>query len=136
VNDDMSPPPSSIPNGLTVQLYRGRVRPGRSALVDEWMAMLNDRLDEAVATTARERMGVEIVFRSREGEDEYLYWVVVRGEGRDVSTSHAPLDVDHLDYDRRCREPDWEVAQPALLLLPDPVRAAVLSWCRVPDDTG
>lgn len=126
--------PGSIPSELRVQLFRGRVRRGESAGVDEWMAMLNDRVDEAVATLDRERMGIELVFRSRDGEDEYLYWVVVRGDGDDVETSDTPLDVDHLAFDRRCREPGWEVAEPQLMLTPDSVRAALLAFCHVPDD--
>jgi len=96
--------------------------------------MLNRRLDEAVATLDRERMGIELVFRSREGDDEFLYWVVVRGDGADVATSTALLDADHRAYDERCREPGWEVAEAQLMLLPDSVRAAVLEFCDVADD--
>ena len=65
--------PASIPAGLVVQLSRGKVLPGASAEADRWMQMLNDRLDECVATLDRERMAIEIVFRLREGDDEYLY---------------------------------------------------------------
>jgi hypothetical protein len=117
-----------------VQLFRGRVRAGESDGVDEWMAMLNDRLDEAVTTLDRERTGLELVFRRHDGDDDYLYWVVVRGEGADVETSQAALDVDHLAYDRRCREPGWEVAEPQLMLAPGSVRAALLAFCQVADD--
>ena len=56
----------SIPDGLVLELSRGTVLPGASAEADRWMAMLNDRLDECVATLDRERMAVEIVFRLRE----------------------------------------------------------------------
>ena len=52
--------PRSIPDGLVLELSRGTVLPGGSAEADRWMAMLNDRLDECVATLDRERMAVEI----------------------------------------------------------------------------
>jgi Family of unknown function (DUF6176) len=120
--------PASIPEGLVVELSRGKVLPGASAEADRWMAMLNDRLDEAVATLDRERMAIEIVFRLKEGDDEYLYWVSVRGAhgaGLDLQT---PIDRDHEAQARRTKEPGWVEAEPQLLLLPDPVRRAVLEW--------
>jgi Family of unknown function (DUF6176) len=120
--------PASIPEGLVVELSRGKVLPGASAEADRWMAMLNDRLDEAVATLDRERMAIEIVFRLREGDDEYLYWVSVRGAhgaGLDLQT---PIDRDHEAQARRTKEPGWVEAEPQVLLLPDPVRRAVLAW--------
>src|ERR1700690_2071244 len=52
--------PLSIPDGLLVELARAKVIPGASAEADRWMAMLNDRLDECVATLDRERMAIEI----------------------------------------------------------------------------
>jgi hypothetical protein len=95
------------------------------------MDMLNDRLAEGVATLDRERMGIEIVFRQRDGDDEYLYWVIVRGDGESVETSQHQLDIDHLAYDALCRQPGWQTATPALLLLPGKVREAVLDVCQV-----
>ena len=53
----------SIPPGLVVELSRGKASPGASAEADRWMAMLNDRLAECVATLDRERMAIEIIFR-------------------------------------------------------------------------
>jgi hypothetical protein len=123
--------PSSIPVGLNVQLFRAKVINGQSSTVDEWMSMLNDRLDEGEATLERERMGVEIVFRQRDGDTEYLYWIVICGEGESVESSHHQLDIDHVAYDERCRERGWETAQPELLLLQAPVRRAVLDACQL-----
>ena len=97
------------------------------------MRMLNDRLEECVATLDRERMGIEIVFRQRDGDDEYLYWIVVRGEGDHAGSSTHALDVDHVAYDVRCRVPGWDTAKPELLLLPNQVRSAVLEFCHVSD---
>ena len=77
------------PRGLVLGLCRGTVLPGRSAEADRWMAMLNDRLDECVATLDRERMAVELVFRLREDGRDQLYWVTVKGTGGPGRTSRT-----------------------------------------------
>ena len=118
----------SIPEGLKVELSRAKVMPGASEEADRWMAMLNDRLDECVATLDRERMAIEIVFRLREGDDEYLYWVQVRGEHGAELDESLPIDRDHVAQGRKVKEPGWVEAEPQVLMLPDPVREAVLNW--------
>lgn len=120
--------PASIPDGLVLELSRGKVLPGAGAEADRWMAMLNDRLDECVATLDRERMAVELVFRLREDGEEYLYWVAVKGAGGAGPDPDNPLDRDHAAQARRSKHPGWVEAEPQLLLLPDPVRRAVLAW--------
>ena len=118
----------SIPAGLKVELSRAKVMPGASAEADKWMAMLDDRIDECVATLDRERMAIEIVFRLREGENDYLYWVQVRGEhGAELDLS-LPIDRDHDAQARKVKEPGWVEAEAQVLMLPDPVRKAVLDW--------
>ena len=126
----------SIPPGLVVELSRGKVLPGASAEADRWMAMLNDRLEECVATLDRERMAIEIIFRLKENGDDYLYWVSVHGaDGKGLDPGN-PLDQAHLEQAKRTKEPGWTEAEPQLLLLPDPVRDAVLSWAlRGPQPT-
>lgn len=120
--------PSSIPEGLVLELSRGTVLPGAGAEADRWMAMLNDRLDECVATLDRERMAVELVFRLREDGVDHLYWVAIKGAAGAGLDPDNPLDRDHEAQARRTKEPGWVEAEPQLLLLPDPVRRAVLSW--------
>jgi hypothetical protein len=130
-----SPRPASIPEGLVVELSRGKVLPGAGAEADRWMKMLDDRVDECVATLDRERMAIEIVFRLREGDEDYLYWVSVRGA--DGSTDLDPdiaIDRDHLAQAKRTKEPGWVEAEPQVLMLPDPVRQAVLDWALRPAD--
>ena len=125
-------PPSSIPAGLVVELSRGKVLPGASAEADRWMRMLNDRLDECVATLDRERMAIEIVFRLQEDGEDYLYWVSVHGaEGGGLDLGNA-IDRDHLEQAKRTKHPGWVEAEPQVLLLPDPVRRAVLEWALGP----
>lgn len=122
----MADMPSSIPPGLHVELSRRRVRAGASELVDEWMAMLNRRLDECVATLDRERMAVEVVFRQTSPDgSEWMYWMTIRGDGEPMLTSEHQLDHDHMEYGRRCLEGAWEELAPQLLLLPGAVAAAV-----------
>jgi len=101
------------------------------------MAMLNDRLDECVATLDRERMAIEIIFRLKENGEDYLFWVSVRGaDGLGLDPDNV-LDRDHVEQAKRTKEPGWTEAEPQLLLLPDPVRKAVLSWAlRGQDDPG
>jgi hypothetical protein len=118
--------PASIPEGLVVELSRGKVLQGASAEAGRWMAMLNDRLDEAVATLDRERMAIEIVFRLKTGDEEYLYWVSVRGAHGAGLDPEIPIDRDHEAQARRSKEPGWVEAEPQILLQPEPVREAVL----------
>lgn len=127
--------PVSIPGGLVVELSRGTVLPGASAEADRWMAMLNDRLDECVATLDRERMAVEIVFRLREGDTDHLYWVAIKGADGAGLDLENPIDRDHEAQARRTKTPGWVEAEPQVLLLPDPVRRAVLDWALRPGGT-
>jgi hypothetical protein len=123
------PRPASIPEGLVVELSRAKVLPGASQKADEWMAMLDDRADECVATLDRERMAVEIVFRLQEEGEDYLFWVAIRGDGgADLESSEHRIDHDHIAHARRTKRPGWVEAEPQVLLLPEPVRNAVLDW--------
>ncbi len=98
--------------------------------------MLNDRLAECVATLDRERMALEIIFRLKEDGDDYLYWVSVHGPDGVAFDPDNPLDQAHFAQAKRTKEPGWTEAELQLLLLPDPVRDAVLSWAlRGPQPT-
>ena len=128
-------PPHSIPEGLIVELSRAKVLPGASDEADRWMRMLDERVDECVATLDRERMAVEIVFRLREGGEDHLYWVAIRGEGgADLQSSTHQIDLDHQSHAARTKAPGWVEAEPQVLMLPEPVREAVLGWALRPGD--
>jgi hypothetical protein len=110
------------------------VLPGASHEADRWMTMLDERVDECVATLHRERMAVEIVFRLREDGQDYLYWLAIRGEGgAQLQSSTHLIDLDHEAQSRRTKEPGWVEADPQVLMLPDPVREAILAWALRPD---
>lgn len=129
----MNERPATIPVGLRVELSRAKVKPGQSVEADRWMRMLNDRADECVATLDRERMALEIVFRLREDGEEFLYWVSVFGPGGTGLDESIAIDRDHVDMGRRVKEPGWVEATPQFLLMPAPVRRAVLDWALRPD---
>jgi hypothetical protein len=124
----------TIPDGLHVELSRCRVIRGRSAEADRWMEMLNNRADECVATLDRERMAIEIIFRLTENGEDFLFWVSVYGAGGAGLDMGNPIDRDHAEFGRRVKEPGWVEAQAQLLLLPEPVRQAVLAWALRPED--
>ena len=127
----MSP---TIPPGLRVELLSAPVRPGMSEQADRWMRMLEDRAEECVATLDRERMAVEVVFRLRERDTDTLYWVCIRGpEGADLDEA-LPIDRDHARMSREVTVPGWTRAEPQVLLLPEPVRRAVLEWAFATED--
>lgn len=121
---------TGLPAGMTVELSRATVLPGRSEEADRWMAMLRERHAECVATLDRERMAVEVVFRSRADDGtDYLWWFSLRGsDGSTLEDSPFPIDADHEAQARRTKEPGWLEAEPQVVFLPAPVRAAVESW--------
>ena len=123
---------------MRVELTKYRVEPGKSERVDEWMRMLNDRIDECLATLPREKMYVETIFREKVGDEEFLYWFSVqREDGEDVRTSEHDLDVEHLKFARECLDPTYGPVDDSgqqrrgrdldlqLVLLPEHIRRAM-----------
>jgi hypothetical protein len=96
---------------------------------ERWMQMLNDRQDEAVQTLQRERVALEIVFRERDDDGDWLIWVMIQGEGgASIEDSPFEIDRDHAAFAACVKMPNRPEAEPQLLLLPEPVRDAVLRW--------
>lgn len=120
-------PPRSIPLGLQVQLGRARVRPDMEGETRGWMDMLNDRLDEATETLAREQTALELAFLETDQDgQQWIVWLQIQGEaGEAITTSPYAIDADHIAYAGRCKEPGWRLAEPQLLLAPEPVRHAL-----------
>lgn len=123
-----------IPEGWRVELSRARVKTGMSSEVDQWMRMLKERQQECVATLERDRMAVEMIFRERQDDEEFLYWVSVQGA---TATANAdaleesqltPIDRDHIAFSRRCKEPGWDEMELQMLLVPEPVLEAIKGW--------
>jgi hypothetical protein len=115
---------------MRVELTRFRVKPGKSARVDEWLAMLNSRMDEVKETLVREEMKLEVIFREMIDGEEYLYWFSVQGEtGEEVNTSPHPLDHDHIAFHKECIDHEYGArdAQPQVIMIPDEI-ATSLGW--------
>ena len=67
-------------------------------------------------------------FPLRENGEDYLFWVSVHGADGISFDPDSAIDRDHLEQAKRTKGPGWTEAEPQLLLLPGPVRDAVLSW--------
>ncbi|WP_250447903.1 DUF6176 family protein [Actinotalea sp. C106] len=121
--------PPTVPRGMRLELSRSRVVTGREAEFDEWMDMLTDRYDEAVATLRAERAVFEATFRHVESDGStWIYHLSLVGEnggGLDESNS---VDEAHAAYSRRVKEPGWEQLEPRFMLTPDHLRAAMTTW--------
>lgn len=120
--------PKSLPAGAEVSLTRHRIIPGREDEVAEWMAMLNEREDECVATLDGEHMALEAVFRLTDDSGDWLYWFQLHATAAGRITGDHAIDRDHLEYARRCKVPGHVAAEPQLLLMPAPVREAITTW--------
>jgi hypothetical protein len=121
---------------MLVELSRVRVKPGKSARVDEWLAMINERMDEVKQTLVREEMKVEVIFREIIGEDEFLYWFSVQGEaGESVNTSPFEVDQLHIAFHEECIDHDYGMrdAQPQVIMAPDAIAQAI-GWPNPPGD--
>ena len=121
---------------MLVELSRFRVKPGKSARVDEWLAMLTERMDEIKQTLVREEMKTEVIFREIIGGDEFLYWFSIQGEaGEHVRTSPFEVDRLHIAFHEECIDHDYGMrdAQPQVIMIPDAI-AASMGWTDPPAD--
>ncbi len=68
------------------------------------------------------------IFRERQGEDEYLYWYSVQGEGGlAVEDSHHEIDKQHLAFWEECIDSDTEPVdlQTAVSMIQEKVLASM-----------
>jgi hypothetical protein len=125
--------PSSVPTGLRLELARAKIKPGKTARADKWMAMLNDRYDECVATLPGERMAFEAIFRTTDADgQDWIYQLSLGGDGGTFDENSGTLDADHAAFSRECKEPGWELLSPELLLTPANVRHALIRASNPP----
>ncbi len=88
---------------LKVELSRFRVKKGKEKVVDEWLAFLNDNMEDTLLTLENEKMYVESIHRESIDGYDYLYWYCVQGEGgSDVHESRSYIDIKHLEYWKEC----------------------------------
>jgi hypothetical protein len=66
---------------MRLELLRARIHPGKESRADEWMRMLNDRVQECRDTLAPERMAFEAQFRHVDADGtQWLYHLSLYGE--------------------------------------------------------
>lgn len=88
---------------MNVELTRFLVKQGMSVKVDEWLAFLNEHMEDVLVTLDGEKMYVETIFREILDGKEYLYWYSVKGEGGiEVDDSTHWIDQKHLAYWDEC----------------------------------
>lgn len=125
------PMPSSVPDGLRLELSRAPIVEGREDEFDEWMAVLNDRYPEHEAALSNERQVFEATFKHREADGTlwmyHLSLMGVEGGGLDES---LPLDAMHTAYSRRVKEPGWEELTPTFMLTPQHIGEVMAHWGR------
>lgn len=93
----VSQPPAPL-RPVEVTLHRFDMQPGSEGKFREWIAFLQSRRREAVATLSREHTYVEAMFTAPD-EPRRLYWITVTGEGgAPVESSTSDLDRKHQDY--------------------------------------
>jgi uncharacterized protein DUF6176 len=115
---------------MKVELSRFRVKAGKSARADEWLKLLNDRVDECVQTLEREEMKLEIIFREMIEGSDYLYWVSIQGEGgQPVETSPFEIDQKYRAFFEECIDHDYgrRDGQPQVVMVPSAV-ARAMNW--------
>ena len=109
---------------LTVELPRFRVKEGKTAQVDEWMAFLNEHMEDTLLTLEGEKMYVETIFREVLDGREYLYWYSVQAEGDiDVEDSESYINKKHLEYWEECIDPSYGMVdlEPQVIMIPKPI---------------
>ncbi|MCW6653236.1 DUF6176 family protein [Aerococcaceae bacterium NML210727] len=113
---------------LQVELSRFRVLEGKTGKVDEWLAFLNEHMEDVLLTLDGEKMYVETIFREVWQGVEYLYWYSVRGEGgTEVEESESYIDKRHLEYWDECIDPDFGCVDLStqVVMIPHRIRQAM-----------
>lgn len=82
-------------------------------------------MDKVLLTLQDEKMYVETIFKESVGEDEYLYWYSIQGEGgTNVDDSDHEVDKKHLEYWYECiAESDGHKdMETKVVMIPDNIR--------------
>lgn len=126
-----NPMPSSVPEGLRLELSRSPIVPGKEAEFEEWMATLNDRYDEHEDGLSNERQVFEATFEHREADGTlWMYHVNLMGTESGGLDESRPLDALHAAYSRRVKTPGWEELTPKFMLTPQHISQVMTHWGR------
>ncbi len=103
------PMPSSVPEGLRLELSRAPIVAGKEDDFEEWMAALNERYDEHEDALSNERQVFEATFKHQEADGTlWMYHVSLMGTNGGGLDESLPLDALHAAYSRRVKQPGWE----------------------------
>ena len=90
--------------------------------------MLNDGAEECIATLDGEQMAIEAIFRIHGDDGDWLYWFQLHGGRAGTITGDHAIDRDHVAFSQECKVPGHVTSEPLVLLLPTPLREAVVRW--------
>lgn len=110
---------------MNIECTRFRVKEGKTEKVNEWLAFLNDHMEEVLVTLEGEKMYIETIFREFINEHEYLYWYSVQGKGgQDVEESKHWNDIKHLAYWEECIDTSYRAVdlQTEVVMISNQVR--------------
>lgn len=110
---------------MMIELTRFKVRKGKSTIVDKWLDLLNNNMEDVLLTLENEKMYVETIFREVLDGEEYLYWYSIQGEGgTQVEESDHEIDKKHLEYWDECIDQTYRPVdlQTEVVMIPNHVR--------------
>jgi len=114
---------------MRLELSRARIRPGKEAVFDEWMEMLNSRPEELQQGLPAERAVFEATFRSVESDGStWIYHLSLMGVDGGPNDETIPVDADHVAFSNSAKEPGWEELEPRFMLAPDHLLEAMSRW--------
>ena len=106
---------------MDIVLWRARIKAGKEARAQEWLAFLKDNQDEGNKTLKNEREHLEIYFTNTENGTMYAYLFVLADDleyaANVAQSSGNPLDAKHAAYMAECVDmEDCVQLRPALAL--------------------
>jgi len=115
---------------MRLELSRSKIVPGQEEEAEAWMAMLNDRYDEAVETLSAQRAAFEATFLNREADGSlWIYHLALVGEGgAGLEPDSSAIDRAHVEYGMRAKMRGWEELRPMFMLTPDHIRDSITRW--------
>lgn len=121
--------PSSVPQGMRLELSRAKLVSGKEAEFEQWMNMLNSRPAELQVGLPAERVVFEATFRNVESDGStWIYHLTLRGEESAGLDETIPIDAEHGAYSRSVKEPGWEELEPKFMLTPTHLLTQMQRW--------
>lgn len=113
---------------MKVELTKFKVKPNKSDKVDEWMAYIEENMDDALLTLEGEKMYVETIFREQNGEHEYLYWYSVQ---EDDMEDDEELNINQklLDFFDECIDKTFQPLdlEASVVMMPKRIRNTIFN---------